>query len=44
MIKDENLSIPAAIVREWQDHAQCGKEFQAWLEDFLKQYKVIDPE
>ena len=31
-------------MREWKDHAQVGQEFQLWLDEFLKTYKMIDPE
>lgn len=31
-------------MREWKDHAQIGQEFQVWLDEFLKTYKMIDPE
>ena len=44
-MKDEQLFLPVAMVREWQDHATCGPEFKVWMETFLSKHgKLIDPD
>ena len=44
-MKDEQLFLPVAMVREWQDHGTCGPEFKAWMETFLSKHgKLIDPD
>ena len=37
------LQLPIALVRAWQMHPNFGKEFTAWMDEFLLTYKVIDP-
>lgn len=46
VVKDQKLCLPVALVREWQHHPHCGKDFTAWMEDFLKEknHQLVDPE
>lgn len=38
------LQCPISLVKEWQFHPTFGKEFVAWLEGFLADYKLVEEE
>lgn len=40
---ETTLQLPIAIVKQWANHPEFGKQFTSWLDKFSEKYTVIDP-
>ena len=39
----KTLNLPVSIVKEWHTHPTFGMQFNAWLDNFVEKYNVLDP-
>ena len=43
VISEKRLFMPVSVVQQWRNHSLVGAEFQKVLDEFLKDYEIVEP-